>query len=265
MKTQEHKAEILAHKRIDERVQLMTLAFPAPCAVPGQFVMVKAGVGGDPLLRRPISIHRRTKTGIELLYEVVGQGTALLAALRPGAEVSIIGPLGNGFPLVAAKGRTPVLVGGGMGAAPLVFLAEHLTAAASIKQPVALLGAHTKKGLLCVKAFRTAGCRVITATDDGSCGRRGFVSCLLKELLESTARENAVIYSCGPRPMLNSIYELADTAGVAAYVSLEAHMACGIGACLGCTVATTAGNKRVCKDGPVFAAQEILWGQADEN
>jgi dihydroorotate dehydrogenase electron transfer subunit len=152
-----------------------------------------------------------------------------------------------------------------MGAAPLVFLAEHLTAVSSVKPPVVLLGARTKTDLLCLKDFRKAGCRVITATDDGSCGRRGFVSCQLEELLKGPEAKKAVIYSCGPRPMLNSVYALADTAGIPAYVSLEAHMACGIGACLGCNVATTAGNKRVCKDGPVFNAQDILWGQSDEN
>ncbi len=265
MKTIEHKAEILAHRYVSERVRRMELAFPASACVPGQFVMVKAGCGGDPLLRRPISIHRRTKNGIQLLYEIVGQGTSLLAELKPGAAVSLIGPLGNGFPLDAAKGRTPVLVGGGMGVAPLVFLAEQLRTAAGVNQPIVFLGARSKADLLCAADFRKAGCKVSIATDDGSCGRRGFVSCLLEKILKDPAAKKAVIYSCGPQPMLNSVYALADTAGCPAYVSLETHMACGIGACLGCVVATSQGNKRVCKDGPVFDAQDILWGQSDEN
>ena len=265
MKTAEHRTEILAHKYVNERVRRMELAFPASACMPGQFVMVKAGCGGDPLLRRPISIHRRTKNGIQLLYEIVGQGTSLLAELKPGAAVSVIGPLGTGFPLSAAHGCSPILVGGGMGAAPLMFLAEQLVLCAYGMRPIVLLGARTEKDLLCVNEFRKAGCRVITTTDDGSCGRRGFVSCLLEEALKGPAAGKTVIYGCGPQPMLNSIYSLADTAGIPAYVSLEAHMACGIGACLGCTVATSAGNKRVCKDGPVFNAQDILWGQADEN
>jgi dihydroorotate dehydrogenase electron transfer subunit len=265
MKPLDHKAEVLAHRRVNERVMLMELAFPASPAVPGQFVMVKTGLGDDPLLRRPISIHRRTRNGIELLYEIVGQGTSWLSESSPGASLSVIGPLGNGFPLAAAKGRIPVLVGGGIGAAPLVFLAEKLVASDSGKKPVVLLGARSRSDLLCADDFRSAGCKVVVATDDGSCGRRGFVSCLLADLCADAATGKSVIYSCGPRPMLNSISSLAGAAGIPAYVSLEAHMACGIGACLGCIVATNEGNKRVCKDGPVFDAQDILWGQSDEN
>lgn len=265
MKNLNHNAVILEQVRINRRVRRMTLAFASGVdPAPGQFVMLKAGQGDDPLLRRPISIHRRTHEGIELLYEVVGSGTSLMSAMRPGDALSLIGPLGKGFPLAAAKGRTPVLIGGGIGAAPLVFLAEQFCAAGSA--PVVLLGSRSKDDLLCAADFRKTGCKVVIATDDGSCGRKGYVSCLLEALLKKPAASaGMVIYACGPRPMLNSIYALADTAGIPAYVSLEAHMACGIGACLGCIVSTNEGNKRVCKDGPVFDAQDILWGQSDED
>lgn len=265
MKDLNLNAVIRKQVQVNTRVWRMTLTSTAGAhAVPGQFVMVRVGQGDDPLLRRPVSIYRRTAEGIELLYEVVGSGTALLSAMKPKDVLNLIGPLGNGFPLAAAKGRTPVLIGGGIGAAPLVFLAESLCAAGS--KPVVLLGARGKGDLLCAADFRKAGCTVAVSTDDGSCGRKGYVSCLLESLLQKPAKAAPpVIYACGPRPMLNSIYALADTAGIPAYVSLEAHMACGIGACLGCIVATNEGNKRVCKDGPVFDAQDILWGQSDEN
>ncbi len=266
MKKLNHNAVILKQTRINGRIWRMELAAVPLCrrAVPGQFVMVKAGQSDDPLLRRPISIHRCNPEGIELLFEVVGAGTSLFSAMSPGDSLNLIGPLGHGFPLAAARGRTPVLIGGGIGAAPLVFLAQRLCAAGM--KPAVLLGARTKDDLLCADDFRRSGCRVSVATDDGSCGRKGYVSCLLEALLKQpTTASRPVIYACGPHPMLKSIYALADTADIPAYVSLETHMACGIGACLGCIVATRQGNQRVCKDGPVFDAQDILWGQSDEN
>jgi dihydroorotate dehydrogenase electron transfer subunit len=281
------KATVVRNSRVKSNCFHLSVEAPgiARAALPGQFVMVKAGEGLQPLLRRPFSIHRigyrctvrgvRPKTEnrkphtIEILYEVVGQGTELLSAKKPGEYLDIIGPLGNGFDfgIPNTENRTSILIAGGMGVAPLLFLAEKLqeikkTGAGSsvdrgkLKIRV-LIGARTKDHILCEKEFKKCGCDVTIATDDGSRGFKGLVTALLTPLLTSVNRET--IYACGPKPMLQAMSGIAKRHALTAQFSLEAHMACGIGACLGCVVKTKAGYRRVCKEGPVFDALEILW------
>jgi dihydroorotate dehydrogenase electron transfer subunit len=233
----------------------------ASSAQPGQFVMVDVKEAGMPLLRRPLGIHSVNKKKIEFLYEAVGAGTQNLSRKKPGEKLGIIGPLGNGFDLaLSGSCLNPVLVAGGMGVAPLFFLAQRLAgkkrlATGGIR---VLLGARSRDGILCAQEFRKTGCDVTIATDDGSRGFRGKVTDLLERMLSSVERQS-VIYACGPEPMIKRIAFLSQRYRVPAQVSLEAHMSCGFGACLGCVVDTAQGYKRVCKDGPVFMAQEVIF------
>jgi len=232
-------------------------------AKPGQFVEVKVSSADDPLLRRPLGIHSVKGKSFDILCEIVGKGTELLSGKQPGGYLDIIGPLGNGFNLqLSCAARSAVIVAGGMGVAPLVFLAEKLREAknSKSKMPISvLIGARTKKQVLCEKEFKALGCDVKIATDDGSAGFKGRVTGLLKYLLRAAILKPQAIYGCGPKPMLKELAVICKKYRVPAQVSLEAHMSCGFGACLGCAVQTTSGFQRVCKEGPVFEAKEIMW------
>ncbi len=230
---------------------------PPFVARPGQFAMVKVSDGLDPLLRRPFSIHRvaAADTGeFEVLFRVVGSGTRRLAQLRVGEGVEVLGPLGRGFRL---EGRRPLLVGGGVGVAPLLFLAEEMLSQGL--RPRLLLGGRADRDVLCHDDFACLAVPYSLATEDGSLGEPGLVTRLLeKELEQGTA--GVCVYACGPSLMLGAVARLCGAAGVPCQVSLEAHMACGVGACLGCVVPGTAEPYlRVCKEGPVFDAGEIDW------
>ncbi|MDD5691181.1 MAG: dihydroorotate dehydrogenase electron transfer subunit, partial [Candidatus Omnitrophica bacterium] len=202
-----------------------------------------------------------SKSGVRLLYEVVGRGTQILSEKRPGDLLDIIGPLGNGFEYLRKTAKPDssqaVLVAGGMGVAPLVFLTEKI----KFISPLVLVGARKKEQVLCLREFKALGCKLIIATDDGSLGFKGKVTDLLKEILlkKSPADRPINIYACGPQPMLKAVAQLSCENNIASQLSLERHMACGFGACLGCVVPTRAGYKRVCKDGPVFLGKELIW------
>jgi dihydroorotate dehydrogenase electron transfer subunit len=229
----------------------------------GQFVAIKITDSYEAFLRRPFSIHKLSGPGIEILYEIVGKGTEILSQKKAGEYLDIIGPLGNGFDLgVNTNDRTPILVAGGIGVAPLIFLAEKLAEIPNPKSQIpnlVLIGAKTRSGVLCEKEFIKLGCNVKIATDDGSRGYKGYVTGLLKKELSTINYQLSTIYACGPRPMLKETAAISKKYNIPAQVSLEEHMACGIGACLGCAVNTKQGYKRVCQDGPVFDADEIVW------
>ena len=229
-------------------------------AVPGQFINVKLSENLDPLLRRPLSIHRVRGSKVEILYEVIGKGSKILSQKRCGEYLDIIGPLGNGFSVNYT--RCPILVAGGMGVAPLLFLAEQLIQESKLKnknQPLIFIGAKTKNKILCAAELKKFGCVVKIATDDGSKGFKGYVAGFLKKELSTIDYKLATIYACGPKPMLKEVFKIAKSYKIPAQISLEEHMACGIGACLGCVVDTKQGFKRVCVDGPVFLGDEIVW------
>lgn len=257
-------------------------------AQPGQFVNVRISEVLEPFLRRPFSIHRADGDALEILYEVIGKGTGILSQRKPGESLDIIGPLGSGFSLPAT--RYSLLVAGGMGVAPLVFLAERLVNSpqcpAAHRKNIVLIGAKTKKQILCEKEFKELDCDVKISTDDGSCGFKGRVTDLLKNFLSTVDSRQSTVYACGPHPMLKEIASISKKYGIPAQVSLEEHMACGTGACFGCAVKvkskksppqSVAGPprilaervkndfeyKRVCKDGPVFDAQKIVWANED--
>ncbi len=244
---------------------LMRLYAPeiAENAHPGQFVMVRPGHEGefDPLLRRPFSIHRcfASKGMIELLFRVVGRGTKLMAATQGGCLLQVLGPLGTGFALRRAK--IPILVGGGLGVAPLLFLADTLRKG----RGVVVVGAVSKGLLLRLDAFAETGLEVLVATEDGSFGNKGLVTEILDRLLskvEAGSLRDIIVLSCGPMPMLKVVAGICKGYGVECQVSLETSMACGIGLCLGCAIkASSEGYVHVCKDGPVFSASRIDWSQ----
>lgn len=226
-------------------------------ALPGQFAMVRAGGSTAPLLRRPFSLHRYdAKSGeFEILFKIVGQGTAILAEAKAGQRLDALAPLGNGF---GETGKLPLLVGGGAGVAPLMFFAEHLLA--NGKSPKLLLGGRTESDLLCHDEFQCLYVPTSVATEDGSAGTAGYVTEVLAQVLKGADRHAVSVHACGPIPMLSAVARLCAGYDVKCEVSLESRMACGMGACLGCMVKAADGkNVRVCKEGPVFDARELLW------
>jgi len=236
-------------------------------ALPGQFVHVRIEDSCDPLLRRPLSIHdvapARKGAVLKIVYEVAGKGTQLLSEKAPSSPVDILGPLGHGFDMKAlGRAQQVILVAGGMGAAPLYFLAKKLVHGPASRvhgKPVLLIGAKTRKHLVGEKAFKDLGCRVVVATDDGSKGHKGLVTELLGERLSTADRGLSTICACGPKPMLAVVAAVTAAHDTLTYVSLEEFMGCGLGACLGCVIKTTSGYQRICHDGPVFNARDIIW------
>jgi len=203
-----------------------------------------------------MAIYRQGEVGgaaaLEVLYKVTGRGTALLADARAGERVRIVGPLGRGFPPPEA-GAEAWLVGGGTGVASLFELARRAAGRARVR---VLLGARSADDLMGRGDFERLGAGLDLATEDGSAGRRGLVT----ELLERSLHADAVVYACGPTPMLRRAAALARAAGARAFVSLENTMACGFGVCLGCAVPCAAGGYAlVCRAGPVFAADDVAW------
>ncbi|MBZ0220749.1 MAG: dihydroorotate dehydrogenase electron transfer subunit [Candidatus Methylomirabilis sp.] len=268
----EIKAEIMYNDRMARGYFKLGLACAIPEVKPGQFVMLRVSDGLDPLLRRPFGIYRmlgrtigRTigtgsspskRKGIEILYRVVGKGTAILSERRPGETLGVLGPLGNGFP-DPAEGSNMVLVAGGMGIAPLYLLAKRLGGG------TLLFGARSKAETALLKDFRGLGLKIKTATEDGSAGVKGLVT----GLLEDELTPESIVYACGPVGMLKAAAAISGKAGARCLVSLERSMACGIGVCLGCAVRAKAHKeekenrfyKMVCSDGPVFPSEEIDW------
>lgn len=260
----QEKAKILANlKIIDKYYKVIFFSSQIAKGIqPGQFVMIRVTETTEPLLRRPFSIHRAKEEKIEILYEVVGKGTKILSEKRPGEYLDILGPLGNGFDINLKSGEQKpkiLLVAGGLGVAPLLFLAEQLIIH-NLRPSAILLGAKTKRQILCEKEFKELGLNVKISTDDGSKGFKGKITTLLKRFLHHIPTTESVrLYTCGPKPMLKEIAQLSKDWNISVQASLDEHMGCGVGVCLGCVVKTKQGFKRVCKEGPVFDIDEIKW------
>ncbi|MDP3041973.1 MAG: dihydroorotate dehydrogenase electron transfer subunit [Candidatus Omnitrophota bacterium] len=258
MKAAQIKAKIISNQRLSGNYWHLEFesGLIAKYAVAGQFVNIRVTDGPAPLLRRPISIHGAKAGKVKIIYEIIGEGTRALSGKKPGEFLDVIGPLGNGFiyPRPAeSRGVKNILIAGGIGVAPLAFLAEKLKKT----KPLVLIGARTKKEILCTREFKALGCALKLATDDGSLGFKGRVTDLFKIILEQA--KPTQVFSCGPHLMLKAVAEIVNEYKINAQLSLEEHMACGLGACLGCAVATKAGYKTVCKDGPVFSGEELIW------
>lgn len=227
---------------------------PLPPMLPGQFVEVRVDGSESTFLRRPISINNVDveKNELHLLVHVVGDGTARLSQLKAGDIVNCVFPLGNGFTLPASAGERVLLVGGGVGVAPLLYLGRKVKELGAT--PVFLLGARTKNDLLMLDAYSEVG-EVYVTTEDGSMGEKGFVTNHSLLQTEKFTR----IQVCGPKPMMVAVARYAKSVETECEVSLENMMACGLGACLCCVEKTVEGNLCVCKDGPVFKIEKLLW------
>ncbi|MBN2493468.1 MAG: dihydroorotate dehydrogenase electron transfer subunit [Deltaproteobacteria bacterium] len=249
------EAELLDARAVARQMVRLRLRV-GPCAIrarPGQFVMLgPLAEGMDPFLNRPFSIHRlEGPEAWELLVAEVGRGTRMLARLEPSARLPVLGPLGSGFE-PPAEGEL-LLVGGGAGVAPLFFLAEDQLARG--RRVRLFYGASSADRLVGCEALAARGARVEICTDDGSAGFGGFVTARLEQALGDGSDWLA---ACGPEPMLRAVTGLARRFGLAAQVSLENRMACGTGACMGCSLLLAGGPRRVCVDGPVFDAREVF-------
>jgi dihydroorotate dehydrogenase electron transfer subunit len=226
---------------------------PLPETLPGQFAELRVDNTPSVVLRRPISVHSfdAEKNEVGFLVQVVGDGTRWLASLKVGDKVNTLMPLGNGFTMPAEGGGRYLLVGGGVGSAPLYYLAEQLRKNGN--DFVILIGARAAKDLYRRDAYEALG-RVEYTTEDGSLGEKGYVTnhSVLAEKFDG-------IFTCGPKPMMLAVAKYARENGIACEVSLENKMACGLGACLCCVEDTKEGHKCVCTDGPVFSIDELKW------
>jgi dihydroorotate dehydrogenase electron transfer subunit len=262
-----HQARVLSQRRAGNGYYRIILQAPSLSrqARPGQFVMLRVSGGLDPLLARPFGIASvPSRSSIEVYYRVVGRGTTILTAVKPGSMLTVVGPVGNGFP-PPGKGETPLLVAGGSGFPPLLFFAvrygrrAHLFAGSRDRACMPPAAA--------MRVFRSQVAAVHFATEDGSCGTCGFVTDALAAYLDRAPadRDRKVIYACGPQPMLAAVGRLAAERSLTCLVSLEERMACGLGACMGCAVPVKAGGyRRVCREGPVFDSREIEWNNRHE-
>ena len=244
-------------RHINERYVLLRLTDPngpLPEMKPGQFVQVRVDNSPSTYLRRPISIHNvdREANELWLLVRLAGEGTRHLALLGAGDTLNVVLPLGNGFTMPAQADEHPLLVGGGVGVAPLLYAGLRMCEMGV--EPTFLLGARSKDDLLQMDEFRRVE-RVFVTTEDGSEGERGFVT--QHSLL--AAERFTRISVCGPKPMMVAVARFARQAQVACEVSLENMMACGLGACLCCVEDTDEGHVCVCKEGPVFDIEKLKW------
>lgn len=237
--------------------------------LPGQFAMIKPHGIYEPLLRRAMAYYRSLTVGgircVDFIYQILGRGTQALANLKPGDKVDFLGSLGNTYDLEAARGREALLVAGGVGSAALFMLAEELV---KLGARVKLFIGGAGRGDLCglddfIELLREEN--VICATVDGSLGEAGFVTAPLERYLQSSGGARAIIYACGPDPMLHRVAQIAGRFGAPSQLSLEAPMGCGYGVCVGCAVAVKDDcpegfvYKKVCVDGPVFWGEELHW------
>ena len=211
--------------------------------VPGQFINIR--LDGF-FLRRPISVYDWDDDSVTILYKIMGRGTERLAAMTEGT-LDVLTGLGNGFD-ASEGGRKPLLIGGGIGSAPLYRLAKELLK--NGVTPRVILGFNTKDEIFCEEEFRALGCPVAVTTADGSYGTKGFVTEAMKDA------DYDYFFTCGPEPMLKAVFGQAASSG---QLSFEERMGCGFGACMGCSCETVAGPKRICREGPVLRKEELLW------
>ncbi|WP_072530831.1 dihydroorotate dehydrogenase electron transfer subunit [Bacteroides ilei] len=232
----------------------LTQSDPLPEMLPGQFAEIRVDGSNTTFLRRPISINYvdRKANEVWFLVQLVGDGTRKLATVQKGDIVNVVLPLGHGFTIPATPETKVLLVGGGVGTAPMLYLGEALLKTGC--KPTFLLGARSANDLLQLEQFGALG-DVYTTTEDGSMGEKGYVT------MHSVLRERKfdMIYTCGPKPMMMAVAKYAKTADIDCEVSLENTMACGVGACLCCVEKTDEGHVCVCKEGPVFNIKKLLW------
>lgn len=253
------KARIAENRQLNKDHNLLTLIplIPAKAPEPGQFYMLGSETAYyDPLLKRPFSLFRKLPEGFQILYRIRGKGTSKLSGLQEDSVLDILGPLGNSYPL-PEKNQIPVIIAGGIGIASVFSLAESLGEKAYI-----FYGARTKDDLLMLEKLKEYAKETLVSTDDGSYGEKGNILDTLTVFLTQNSdlrTQNLIIYACGPKAMFKPLRKISAERNIAAYVSVEETVACGIGVCLGCVVKTADGYERVCQEGPVFPIDKVVW------
>ncbi len=234
------------------------LSFDAPdlakSVQAGQFVHIRTNEGFEPFFRRPFSVFRAQKK-VDIFYEVVGPGTALLAAKQKGDVVDVLGPLGTPFHLPPPETKQVVMIAGGIGIAPMMMLSDVLKK--KKYELILLYGGRTRGHVYPMKEFKDNGVKVHVATDDGSVGFKGRVSGLFDKIKLDPA--STFVYTCGPNPMMKAVQEFCVKHHLKGQAACEEIMACALGACLGCSIQTTKGYKTVCYDGPCFNIEEVMF------
>lgn len=261
--------KILAHKKISQEYTLMKVHSPrvSRSAKPGMFVHVLAGDGEGLLLRRPFSLLEAEHANISFVYKVVGHGTKALSEKRPGEVLNVLGPLGNPYSVRAAS-KQIILVAGGYGVSPTFYLSRELKKKRFTGEIISIIGARTKSLLMYAEEFKKLGVKTHVTTDDGSAGRKGIVTDALGELLQRSplpprplapSTPFTQVFCCGPYAMLRAVARMCMKFSVPCQVSMEQQLGCGLGACLGCVIKTHGGYRRVCTEGPVFNAEDVIW------
>ncbi|MDD4871341.1 MAG: dihydroorotate dehydrogenase electron transfer subunit [Kiritimatiellae bacterium] len=255
-----YKARVLANKHVSGDYRVLEFDVPGLGNIvrPGQFIHLRVPRLDGAVLRRPFSVYKSDRRKLSILYKSVGKGTHAMKSIIKGDVINLMGPLGNGFPVINS-GMIPVLVAGGYGVAPLAFLASRTKTKGMV-----FIGGSTASDILCVKDFKSLGWGVRIATEDGSVGRKGLVTKVLDEwLVKMEPGQTFELFACGPDGMLKAVGERATCLNVKAWLSLDKHMGCGVGACLACVQAIRRHGivslMRVCREGPVFDASEIVW------
>lgn len=255
MITHQQTLKIVANKKVSGKFYQLSFE-PSPLlrkARPGQFIHIRVNGSLKPFFRRPFSIYRAGKT-VDILYDVLGEGTRMLAQAKPGENLDILGPLGTPFVLPPKNIRQVVLIAGGVGVAPFLFLTDVLRKTKT--KSVLLYGAKSKAQIFSMTEFKKNGCAVHVSTDDGSVGTKGKVSVLFPQIKLDLP---TYLYTCGPRPMMECVQAFAKQNHLEGQASLEEVMACGIGVCLGCSTKTHKGYRTVCHDGPVFDLKDVIF------
>lgn len=236
--------EILENRALTEKVCRLRLGGEVSAIErPGQFVQISVPSG---FLRRPFSVGEKDGESFTVHYELVGRGTEALSRLRPGDKLDVLTGLGNGFALSRA-GAAPLLIGGGTGVSPLLWLARELLQSGA--EPRVILGFNTANDVFLAEDFQALGIEPVITTVDGSRGTKGFVTDVMDQ-------PHSFFYACGPEAMLRAVCRQSRRGG---QLSLDRRMGCGFGACMGCTVMTVGGPKRICREGPVLDKEEIVW------
>lgn len=255
----EQTVQIVSNERDTDLYFRLVVRAPqiAPQVQPGQFAHVRIPPLKDALLRRPFSIFQVSGDTFSILYKAVGKGTEVLSRMRPGEELSALGPLGHGFTVPAPGAETPLLVAGGYGMAAMYLLAQR-----SPQKGIVFVGGRRRVDILCEKEFAALGWQVRVTTEDGSHGEKGLVTQpLLAELQHGASA--CKLFACGPTPMLKAVGRIATEFNVPAELSMDEHMCCGVGVCLTCVIPVKAGDgweyQRTCTEGPVFDARQVVW------
>jgi dihydroorotate dehydrogenase electron transfer subunit len=255
----EQTVQIVSNERATDLYFRLVVRAPEIAArvKPGQFAHLRIPGLKEALLRRPFSIFQTSGDQFSILYKTVGKGTEVLARMSRGEELSAIGPLGHGFTVPRPGGERPLLVAGGYGMAALYLLAQR-----SPQTGIVFVGGRRRVDILCEGEFRELGWEVRVTTEDGSHGETGVVTGPLQAELKRD-REGRKVFACGPTQMLKVVSRIAGEVGVAAELSMDEHMCCGVGVCLTCVIPVRSGEgweyQRTCTDGPVFDARQILW------